>query len=67
MHNLKIININGIELSKETIKNTILIAYDLLYYGYSWTYFYENYTDLLSVNDSEKLWNIAKNKICNEL
>ena len=59
-------NINGIKLSKKDIDNTIAIACDLLYYGYSWQYFHKNYTSLLSESDSKKLWNIAMNKICNE-
>ena len=59
-------NINGIELSKIDIDNTISIAYDLMLYGYSWQYFHANYTSLLSESNSKKLWNIAMNKICNE-
>lgn len=52
-------NINGIALSKDDIENTINIAIDLQYYGYTFNYFYENHTSLLTKEDSKKLWNKA--------
>ena len=52
-------NINGVKLNDSDIKNTIEIAKDLQYYGYSFNYFYENYTSLLTIANSKKLWNEA--------
>ena len=52
-------NINGIILSKKDIENTILIAVDLQIYGYTFNYFHENYTSLLTKEDSKRLWNKA--------
>ena len=57
-------NINGVELTKKDIDNTINIAIDLQYYGYAFNYFYENYTSLLTKDDSKKLWNKALEKNC---
>lgn len=58
-------NINGIEIKESDIKNTILIAKDLQFYGYNFNYFYENYTSLLTKEDSKKLWNKALNSNLN--
>ena len=57
-------NINGVELTKKDMDNTINIAIDLQYYGYTFNYFYENYTSLLTKDDSKKLWNKALEKNC---
>ena len=52
-------NINGVELNKSDINNTINIAIDLQRYGYNYNYFHENYTQLLRKKDSKILWNKA--------
>lgn len=52
-------NIYGVELSKKDIENTIKIAEDLQRYGYNYNFFYKNYTQLLSKEDSRTLWNKA--------
>ena len=52
-------NINGIELSKADINNTVAIAIDLQKYGYNYNYFHNNYTSLLNKKDSKILWNKA--------
>ena len=52
-------NIYGNEVREKDIKNTILIAKDLQFYGYNFKYFYENYTNLLTKDDSKNLWNKA--------
>ena len=54
-------NINGVELNKSDINNTINIAIDLQHYGYNYNYFHENYTQLLRKKDSKILWNKAIN------
>ena len=59
-------NIYGMELSKSNIENAVSIAMDLQMYGYSFEYFYSEYTDRLNKKDSLSLWNEAKkqNKKC---
>ena len=57
-------NINGVELTKKDINNTINIAIDLQNYGYTFNYFYEKYTSLLTKDDSKKLWDKALEKNC---
>ena len=52
-------NINGIELKKVDINNTIAIAIDLQKYGYTYNYFHNNYAPLLDKEDSKKLWKKA--------
>ena len=52
-------NINGIELSKADINNTVAIAIDLQKYGYNYNYFHNNYASLLNKKDSKILWNKA--------
>ena len=52
-------NIYGNEVREKDIKNIILIAKDLQFYGYNFNYFYENYTNLLTKDDSKNLWNKA--------
>ena len=58
-------NINGIELKKIDIENTLKIAIDLQYYGYSYEYFHNNYTILLDKKDSRKIWDKALKINCN--
>lgn len=52
-------NINGIKLSESDINSTIAIAIDIQKYGYTYNYFHNNYTSLLSKEDSKRLWNKA--------
>ena len=52
-------NINGIELSKADINNTVAIAIDLQKYGYNYNYFRNNYAYLLNKKDSKFIWNKA--------
>lgn len=42
------------------------IAYDLLYYGYNFKYFFDNYCQGFSKEKCLNIWNKQKNKISNE-
>lgn len=53
-------NVYGVELTKKDIENTISIAMDLQMYGYNFEYFCSEYTDKLSKENSQKLWDKAK-------
>ena len=53
-------NVYGVELTQKDIENTISIAMDLQMYGYNFEYFYSEYADNLSKENSQKLWDKAK-------
>lgn len=60
---MNIINKNDVKISEQDVKNTLLIARDLIKHGYNFSYFYDNYTSLLKENDALKLWHIALTKL----
>ncbi|WRK54574.1 hypothetical protein SD457_06520 [Coprobacillaceae bacterium CR2/5/TPMF4] len=60
---MNIINKNGVKVNDQAIKKTLLIACDLIKHGYNFSYFYDNYTNLLNERDALKLWHIALTKL----
>lgn len=60
---MNIINKNDVKIGEQDVKNTLLIACDLIKHGYNFSYFYDNYTSLLKERDALKLWHIALTKL----
>ena len=63
MDKMNIINKNDVKINEQDVKNALLIACDLIKHGYSFSYFYDNYTNLLNERGALKLWHIALTKL----